>query len=284
MIDRKHTSVATKLVIVESPAKARTIEGYLGKGYAVESSIGHIRDLPKGAAEIPAAIKGEQWANLAIDVNNGFKPYYVVPGAKKSHIAKLRKLLKEADELYLATDEDREGEAIAWHLLDELKPKVPVHRMVFHEITPQAISQAVANPRELDMDLVQAQEARRIVDRLYGFEVSPVLWKKVGKGTSAGRVQSVATRMVVDREKERMAFRVASYWDLEGTFDAGEAHDARMFPAKLHSIDDTRVAQGSNFGPDGELKPGSNVVHLSKSRAETLVEALRDTNFTVRSV
>ncbi|HNN48659.1 MAG TPA: toprim domain-containing protein, partial [Marmoricola sp.] len=223
MIDRKHTSVATKLVIVESPAKARTIEGYLGKGYAVESSIGHIRDLPKGAAEIPAAIKGEQWANLAIDVNNGFKPYYVVPGAKKSHIAKLRKLLKEADELYLATDEDREGEAIAWHLLDELKPKVPVHRMVFHEITPQAISQAVANPRELDMDLVQAQEARRIVDRLYGFEVSPVLWKKVGKGTSAGRVQSVATRMVVDREKERMAFRVASYWDLEGTFDAGEA-------------------------------------------------------------
>jgi len=276
--------VANKLVIVESPAKAKTIEGYLGKGYVVESSIGHIRDLPKSAADIPAKVKGETWARLGVDVDNGFEPVYVVSADKKSHMSKLKKLLKDADELFLATDEDREGEAIAWHLLDELKPKVPVHRMVFHEITPQAINNAVANPRQLDMDLVEAQEARRILDRLYGYEVSPVLWKKVGSGLSAGRVQSVATRLVVDREKERIAFRISSYWDIEGTFDAGEKHDTRLFPAKLHSLDAVRVAQGNNFGPDGELKPGAKVVHLSKSRAETLVAELRDTEFKVRSV
>ena len=172
-------------------------------------------------------------------------------------MTKLKGLLKDADELYLATDEDREGEAIAWHLLDELKPKVPVHRMVFHEITPAAIQAAVENPREIDMDLVEAQEARRILDRLYGYEVSPVLWRKVMSGLSAGRVQSVATRLVVDRERERMKFRVASYWDLEGTFDAGEKHEQRMFPARLHSVDDTRVARGSDFGQDGELPEGS---------------------------
>ena len=276
--------MATKLVIVESPAKARTIEGYLGQGYVVESSIGHIRDLPKGAADVPAKYKGEKWARLGVDVDNGFEPLYVVDSGKKSHMSKLKKLLKDADELFLATDEDREGEAIAWHLLDELKPKVPVRRMVFHEITPKAITEAVENPRELDMDLVEAQEARRILDRLFGFEISPVLWKKVQTGISAGRVQSVATRLVVDREKERIAFRVASYWDLEGTFDAGEKHDARLFPAKIHSIDEVRVASGNNFGADGELKPGAKVVHLSKSRAETLVEALRDTAYDVRSV
>ena len=227
--------VAHKLVIVESPAKARTIEGYLGRGYVVESSIGHIRDLPQSAADIPAKLKGESWARLGVDVDNDFEPVYVVSRDKKSHMTKLKGLLKDADELYLATDEDREGEAIAWHLLDELKPKVPVHRMVFHEITPQAINAAVENPREIDMDLVEAQEARRILDRLYGYEVSPVLWRKVMSGLSAGRVQSVATRLVVDRERERMKFRVASYWDLEGTFDAGEKHDQRMFPARLHS-------------------------------------------------
>ena len=245
--------MAHKLVIVESPAKARTIEGYLGRGYVVESSIGHIRDLPQSAADIPAKFKGESWARLGVDVDNGFEPVYVVSRDKKSHMTKLKGLLKDADELYLATDEDREGEAIAWHLLDELKPKVPVHRMVFHEITPQAISAAVENPREIDMDLVEAQEARRILDRLYGYEVSPVLWRKVMSGLSAGRVQSVATRLVVDRERERIEFRVASYWDLEGTFDAGEKHDQRMFPAELHSVDDTRVARGSDFGQDGEL-------------------------------
>jgi DNA topoisomerase-1 len=278
--------VAHKLVIVESPAKARTIEGYLGRGYVVESSIGHIRDLPQTAAEIPAKIKGEPWARLGVNVDEGFKPVYVVSRDKKAHITKLKGLLKDADELYLATDEDREGEAIAWHLLDELKPppNLPVKRMVFHEITPQAIQAAVESPREIDMDLVEAQEARRILDRLYGYEVSPVLWKKVMSGLSAGRVQSVATRLVVDRERERMAFRAASYWDLEGTFDAGADHDQRMFPGKLHSIDGVRVARGTDFGDDGVLKPGANVVHVDQARARALVEALHDTAFTVRSV
>jgi DNA topoisomerase-1 len=276
-----------KLVIVESPAKAKTIAGYLGSGYVVESSIGHIRDLPQSAADVPAKIKGEPWARLGVDVDHDFTPYYVVSRDKRSHMTKLKGLLKDASELFLATDEDREGEAIAWHLFDELKPRVPVRRMVFHEITPQAISAAVDNPREIDMDLVEAQEARRILDRLYGYEVSPVLWKKVMSGLSAGRVQSVATRLVVDRERERMAFRSASYWDLEGTFDAGQKHADRMFPAKLHSVDDRRVARGSDFTSVGELKPAavsSGVVHLDRARAEALAEGLSDSTFEVRSV
>jgi DNA topoisomerase-1 len=276
-----------KLVIVESPAKAKTIGGYLGNGYVVESSIGHIRDLPQSAADVPAKIKGEPWARLGVDVDNGFTPYYVVSRDKKSHMTKLKGLLKDASELFLATDEDREGEAIAWHLLDELKPTVPVRRMVFHEITPQAITAAVGNPRDIDMDLVEAQEARRILDRLYGYEVSPVLWKKVMSGLSAGRVQSVATRLVVDRERERMAFRTASYWDLEGTFDAGAKHDDRMFPAKLHSVDDLRVARGSDFTSVGELKASAEsqgVVHLDRARAEALADSLSDTAFEIRSV
>ena len=277
--------MAHKLVIVESPAKARTIGGYLGKDYVVESSIGHIRDLPNNAADTPAKIKDKPWGRLAVDVEHDFTPYYVVPRDKKSHISKLKSLLKDADELFLATDEDREGEAIAWHLLDELKPKnIPVKRMVFHEITKQAIVEAAQNPRELAMDLVEAQETRRILDRLYGYEVSPVLWKKVMSGLSAGRVQSVATRLVVDRERERMKFKVASYWDLEGTFDAGSKHDQRMFPARLYSLDAKRVASGSNFGPDGQLKSGADVVHLDRTRAEALVSALADTSFEVRSV
>jgi DNA topoisomerase-1 len=276
--------VAHKLVIVESPAKARTIAGYLGSGYVVESSIGHIRDLPNNAADTPAKIKDKPWGRLAVDVENDFTPYYVVPRDKKAHISKLKALLKDADELYLATDEDREGEAIAWHLLDELKPKdIPVHRMVFHEITKHAITDAVANPRGIDMDLVEAQEARRILDRLYGYEVSPVLWRKVMSGLSAGRVQSVATRLVVDRERDRMKFKMASYWDLEGTFDAGSDHDQRMFPAKLHSIDGARVASGRDFGQDGLLKT-AGVVHVDKRRADDLVAALRDTAYDVRSV
>ncbi|HET7356084.1 MAG TPA: type I DNA topoisomerase [Nocardioidaceae bacterium] len=277
-----------KLVIVESPAKAKTIAGYLGRGYVVESSIGHIRDLPQSAADVPAKIKGQPWARLGVDVENEFTPYYVVSRDKKPQITKLKGLLKDASELYLATDEDREGEAIAWHLLDELKPKVPVHRMVFHEITPHAIAEAVANPRDIDQDLVEAQEARRILDRLYGYEVSPVLWKKVMSGLSAGRVQSVATRLVVDRERERMAFRAASYWDLEGTFDAGQKHDDRMFPARLHSVDGSRVARGSDFTAQGELKVsttnGAGVVHLDRARAEALTEGLRDASFEIRSV
>ena len=279
--------MAHKLVIVESPAKARTIGGYLGPGYVVESSIGHIRDLPQSAAETPAKIKDKPWGRLAVDVDNGFEPYYVVPRDKKQHISKLKSLLKDADELYLATDEDREGEAIAWHLLDELKPKegIPVKRMVFHEITKQAILDAAENPRDLDMDLVEAQEARRILDRLYGYEVSPVLWKKVMSGLSAGRVQSVATRLVVDKERERMKFRVASYWDLEGTFDAGADKEPRMFPGRLHSIDELRVASGSDFGDDGQLKDKKGGrVHLDRTGAEGLVRALADTSFEVRSV
>src|SRR4051812_47158938 len=286
MSNRKSGQVAHKLVIVESPAKARTIGGYLGQGYVVESSIGHIRDLPQSAAETPAKIKDKPWGRLAVDVDNGFEPYYVVPRDKKQHISKLKTLLKDADELYLATDEDREGEAIAWHLLDELKPKgIPVHRMVFHEITRQAIQEAVDNPRSINEDLVEAQEARRILDRLYGYEVSPVLWKKVMSGLSAGRVQSVATRLVVARERERMAFRLASYWDLEATFDAGAQKEPRMFPGRLHSIDDQRVAGGSDFSAQGELKTKKgDRVHLDRAGAEGLVTALADTTFAVRSV
>src|SRR6478736_2366267 len=282
---RRQRPVAHKLVIVESPAKARTIGGYLGKDYVVESSIGHIRDLPNSAADTPAKIKDKPWGRLAVDVDNGFAPFYVVPRDKKSHITKLKGLLKDADELYLATDEDREGEAIAWHLLDELKPKnIPVHRMVFHEITKAAILAAVENPRDINDDLVEAQEARRILDRLYGYEVSPVLWKKVMSGLSAGRVQSVATRLVVDKERERMKFRVASYWDLDATFDAGTGHDPRMFPAKLYSLDDVRVARGADFDNTGELKGKAERAHLSRADAEALAAGLSDTTYDVRSV
>ncbi|MEJ7773338.1 MAG: type I DNA topoisomerase [Nocardioidaceae bacterium] len=273
-----------KLVIVESPAKARTISGFLGRGYVVESSIGHIRDLPNNASEVPSKYKGEPWARLGVNVDDGFAPVYVVPKDKRPQITKLKALLKGADELYLATDEDREGEAIAWHLLDELKPTVPVHRMVFHEITAQAIDEAVSHPREINADLVEAQEARRILDRLYGYEVSPVLWKKVMTGTSAGRVQSVAIRLVVDRERERIAYRTASYWDLEAVFDAGETRTPRRFPSKLTSVDGLRVAQGRDFTSVGALKQGNEVAHLAESRAGALAEALRDQSFAVRSV
>ncbi|MFE7223641.1 type I DNA topoisomerase [Nocardioides sp. NPDC057577] len=277
--------MAHKLVIVESPAKAQKIGGYLGQGYVVEASVGHIRDLPQSAADTPAKIKDKPWGRFGVDVDNGFTPYYVVPSDKKKQITKLKSLLKDADELYLATDEDREGEAIAWHLLDELKPKkgIPVKRMVFHEITKAAILAAAENPRELDMDLVEAQESRRILDRLYGYEISPVLWKKVMPRLSAGRVQSVATRLVVDRERERIAFRTASYWDLAGTFDAGSDHDPRMFPAKITSVDGNRVARGTDFGPDGLLK-SDKVVHLDRTRAESLVAGLEGQTYEVRSV
>ena len=203
-----------RLVIVESPAKARTIEGFLGPEYVVESSIGHIRDMPSSASEIPAKIKKQSWAKLGVNVDNNFEPLYVIPKDKKEQVKTLRKLAKEASELYLATDEDREGEAIAWHLYEVLKPNVPVHRMVFHEITEQAIQQALANPREIDENLVSAQEARRILDRLYGYEVSPVLWKKVAPRLSAGRVQSAATRLIVTREQARMRFVTAQFWDV----------------------------------------------------------------------
>jgi DNA topoisomerase-1 len=265
-----------RLVIVESPAKAKTIAGYLGDGYLVESSIGHIRDLPNRAADIPAAVKKEPWARLGVNVDDAFEPLYVIDPDKKKKVEQLKRELKNSSELLLATDEDREGEAIAWHLLEVLKPKVPVKRMVFHEITRGAIERALGETREIDSRLVDAQETRRILDRLYGYEVSPVLWKKVMPGLSAGRVQSVATRLVVERERERQLFVEASYWDIVGTFDPG------AFEARLVAVDERRVAQGRDFGDDGLLK--SDILALDEETARTLATALAGAQFTVRSV
>ncbi|MGW9301766.1 type I DNA topoisomerase [Streptomyces cyaneofuscatus] len=276
-----------RLVIVESPAKAKTIKGYLGPGYVVEASVGHIRDLPNGAAEVPDEYTGEV-RRLGVDVDNDFQPIYVVNADKKAQVRKLKQLLAESDELFLATDEDREGEAIAWHLQEVLRPKVPVHRMVFHEITKDAIRAAVANPRELNQRMVDAQETRRILDRLYGYEVSPVLWKKVMPKLSAGRVQSVATRLVVERERERIAFRSAEYWDLTGKFATGrtgDASDPSTLTARLSAVDGRRIAQGRDFGADGQLKAGSALtLHLDEVNARALAAALADTSFAVRSV
>ncbi|MEV4225597.1 type I DNA topoisomerase [Streptomyces bobili] len=274
-----------RLVIVESPAKAKTIKGYLGPGYVVEASVGHIRDLPNGAAEVPEKYTGEV-RRLGVDVDNDFQPVYVVNADKRAQVKKLKDLLKDSDELFLATDEDREGEAIAWHLQEVLKPKVPVKRMVFHEITKAAIQAAVANPRELNQKLVDAQETRRILDRLYGYEVSPVLWKKVMPRLSAGRVQSVATRLVVERERERIAFRSAEYWDLTGTFAtgrAGDASDPSSLVARLQTVDGRRVAQGRDFDSLGQIK-SANTLHLDEAGARALAAALDSTRFSVRSV
>jgi DNA topoisomerase-1 len=267
--------MSKKLVIVESPAKAKTIAGYLGPDYVVESSIGHIRDLPERASEIPKD-KRDRYGVMGVAIDEGFEPYYVVDPDKKRVVADLKRKLKDADELLLATDEDREGEAIAWHLLQELKPKVPVNRMVFHEITKEAIQAALDHPRPVDERLVDSQETRRILDRLYGYEVSPVLWKKVMPRLSAGRVQSVATRLVVERERERMAFVSASYWDLEGLFDPGR------FAARLVGLDGKRIAQGRDFGPDGQLKADAR--QLTETEARSLAEGLSGASFAVRSV
>jgi DNA topoisomerase-1 len=264
------------LVIVESPAKARTIAGYLGAEFAVHSSVGHIRDLPDRASDVPEAHR-KRFGALGVDVNQGFEPYYVVDPGKKKIVTELKKHLADADELLLATDEDREGEAIAWHLVQVLKPKVPVRRMVFHEITKDAIARAVSETRNIDDRLVDAQETRRILDRLYGYEVSPVLWKKVTRGLSAGRVQSVATRLVVQRERERMAFRSAEYWDLLATFDPG------AFDARLVAVDGSRVAQGKDFAPTGELR-GEGVVVLDEAHAKALAARLDGVVFSIRSV
>ncbi|MEV0211046.1 type I DNA topoisomerase [Streptomyces sp. NPDC050788] len=274
-----------RLVIVESPAKAKTIKGYLGPGYIVEASVGHIRDLPNGAAEVPEKYTGEV-RRLGVDVEHDFQPIYVVNADKRAQVKKLKDLLRDSDELFLATDEDREGEAIAWHLLEVLKPKVPVKRMVFHEITKDAIREAVANPRDLNKRMVDAQETRRILDRLYGYEVSPVLWKKVMPRLSAGRVQSVATRLVVERERERIAFRSAEYWDLTGTFAtgrAGDPSDPSSLIARLQTVDGRRIAQGRDFDSLGQLK-GANTLHLDEANARALVAALEHTRFAVRSV
>jgi DNA topoisomerase-1 len=272
-----------RLVIVESPTKARTLRTVLGEGYVIESSRGHVRDLPSGASEVPAKYKGEKWARTGVNVDNNFEPLYVVNADKKATIKDLKVKLASADELMLASDDDREGEAIAWHLLQELKPKIPYVRMVFHEITPEAIREAVAHPRALDTDLVDAQETRRILDRLYGYEVSPVLWKKVMPRLSAGRVQSVATRMVVDRERERMAFRVAAYADIEATLDAGEQAEPPTFTARVTSAEGRRLAGSRDFSSQG-LLTGKSLFHLAADQAEALASALTGAEFSVAGV
>jgi DNA topoisomerase-1 len=268
------------LVIVESPAKAKTIAGFLGSDYVVESSIGHIRDLPRNAADVPAAYKGTPWARLGVDVENDFKPLYVVSAEKRDQVRKLKALLKDASELYLATDEDREGESIAWHLREVLSPpdSMPVKRMVFHEITRPAIERAVEECRDIDQHLVDAQEVRRILDRLYGYEVSPVLWKKVMPKLSAGRVQSVACRILVERERARMRFRAAGYWDVEGTFE----RDGQAFGATLVALDGRRLATGKDFDESGTLT--KDAVLLDEPGARALAERLHGRDYAVRSV
>ena len=266
-----------KLVIVESPTKAKTIGGYLGKDYEVVASVGHIRDLAE-PSDLPSELKKGPFGKFAVDVENNFAPYYVVNDNKKKTVTELKRALKGADELWLATDEDREGEAIAWHLLEVLKPKVPVRRMVFHEITQDAIEQAKQNTRDIDIALVDAQETRRILDRLYGYDISPVLWRKVAPKLSAGRVQSAATRLVVDRERERQQFRAAEYWDLTATFQpAADAADTTAFEARLVRLDGERLATGGDFGDDGELQAKSakaGVILLGEQRAQSLAALL----------
>ena len=259
--------MARTLVIVESPAKAKKIGNFLGENYTVDASVGHIRDLPN-PSELPADMKKSPYGKFAVNIEDGFDPYYVIDNDKKKKIAELKRLLKESDELYLATDEDREGEAIAWHLLEVLKPKVPVKRMVFHEITKEAIQRATNTTRDLDERLVDAQETRRVLDRLYGYEISPVLWRKIRRGLSAGRVQSVITRIVVERERERMAFRAASYWDVEGEF-ASEANSGRAFTVRISALDSRRVATGRDFDDSGNIK-SDNIFHLSQAQTTSV--------------
>lgn len=276
-----------RLVIVESPTKARKIASYLGSDYIVESSRGHIRDLPRNAADVPAKYKSEPWARLGVNVEQNFEPLYIISPEKKSTVKELKDLLKDVDELYLATDGDREGEAIAWHLLETLKPQIPVKRMVFHEITEPAIRAAAEDPRDLDNDLVDAQETRRILDRLYGYEVSPVLWKKVAPKLSAGRVQSVATRIIVQRERERMAFRSAGYWDVTAELDASVSDpqaSPSTFTAKLNSVDGRRVATGRDFDSLGQVKKPDEVLVLDEAAATALAGGLRGAQLTVSSV
>jgi DNA topoisomerase I len=262
------------------------LAGYLGSGYIVESSRGHIRDLPRAAADVPAKFKSEPWARLGVNVDADFEPLYIISPEKKSTVSELKGLLKDVDELYLATDGDREGEAIAWHLLETLKPRIPVKRMVFHEITKPAILEAAANPRDLDIDLVDAQETRRILDRLYGYEVSPVLWKKVAPKLSAGRVQSVATRIIVQRERDRMAFRSASYWDIVAKLDASVSDPQAQpptFTARLATVDGLRVATGRDFDSLGTLRKADEVVVLDEARATALATGLQGAQLSVAS-
>jgi len=269
-----------RLVIVESPTKVKSIAGYLGKDWHVEASVGHIRDIPT-PSELPADMKKGPFGRFGVNIEDDFAPFYVVDPDKKKKVAELKRALKNADELYLATDEDREGEAIAWHLLQTLQPKVPVKRMVFNEITKEAIQRAATHTRDLDTRLVDAQETRRILDRLYGYEVSPVLWRKVRNGLSAGRVQSVVTRMVVERERERMAFRSASYWDVEA--DVTPDSPVNLFTATLTSVDGRRVATGRDFGDDGALK-GDKVVHVDEAAARSIAAGLLEAPVAVTNV
>jgi DNA topoisomerase I len=271
--------VFKKLVIVESPAKARKIGGYLGDGYIVEASVGHIRDLPQRAADIPKDVKKLAWSKEGVDIENDFAPLYVINPDKKAKVAELRELMKEADEILLATDEDREGEAIAWHLVEVLQPKIPIKRMVFNEITEEAIKAAVINTRDLDYNLIDAQETRRVLDRLYGYRLSPVLWKKVMPRISAGRVQSVATRLIVEKERERMAFISSSWWDLNAKTDLG-------FTARLLSVDGKKVAATSDFGADGAVKEKSlkDILLLDEKQTTALTESLKGTPLTVKSM
>ncbi len=272
---------------MESPTKARKLAGYLGSAYIVESSRGHIRDLPRAAADVPAKYKSEPWARLGVNVDHDFEPLYIISPEKKSTVTELKGLLKDVDELYLATDGDREGEAIAWHLLETLKPRIPVKRMVFHEITEPAILEAAAHPRDLDIDLVDAQETRRILDRLYGYEVSPVLWKKVAPRLSAGRVQSVATRIIVQRERDRMAFRSASYWDVVAELDASVSDpkaSPATFNARLTGVDGMRVATGRDFDSLGQLRKADEVTVLDEAAATALATGLRGGELSVASV
>ena len=287
MADGGGNGATRRLVIVESPTKARKLAGYLGANYIVESSRGHIRDLPRAAADVPAKYKSQPWARLGVNVDEDFEPLYVISPDKKSTVTELKGLLKDVDELYLATDGDREGEAIAWHLLETLKPRVPIKRMVFHEITEQAILEAAANPRDLDTDLVDAQETRRILDRLYGYEVSPVLWKKVAPKLSAGRVQSVATRIIVQRERDRMAFRSAAYWDVVAELDASVSDPKAQpprFTARLTTVDGLRVATGRDFDSLGTVRKPDEVTVLDESSAGSLAAGLRGAQLTVGSV
>jgi len=280
-VAQKSPTAGHTLVIVESPAKAKKIAGYLGEGYEVEASVGHIRDLPN-PSELPAEMKKGPYGKFSVDVDHGFDAYYVVDPDKRKKVSELKRLLKGADALLLATDEDREGEAIAWHLLEVLQPKVPVKRMVFHEITKEAIQRATQQTRDLDTRLVDAQETRRILDRLYGYEVSPVLWRKVRQGLSAGRVQSVATRMVVERERERMAFRRASYWDVEGQFGPQDSA-AQVFAARLTAVAGRRVATGRDFGDDGQVR-SAEVVVLDQEAATGIASAVASADVAVTSV
>ncbi|HTQ37570.1 MAG TPA: type I DNA topoisomerase [Pirellulales bacterium] len=279
---KKTSRAGTKsLVIVESPAKARTISKFLGRDFTVEASIGHIRDLPQGAKEIPAEYKDQAWSRLGVNVEQDFDPLYVIPHSKSAHVKKLRGLVKDAKDLYLATDEDREGEAISWHLNEVLKPKIPVRRLVFHEITKDAIHEALEHPREIDQDLVRAQETRRILDRLYGYEVSPLLWRKVRPKLSAGRVQSVAVRLIVERERQRMAFHSATYWDLLATF----ANAAKtQFAATMISLNGKQIPSGKDFdSATGKLKD-SALLLLDETQAQELVQRLRAAEFRVSAL